>query len=128
MYNYRKVMMEDIREWINDENNLTLTDWTRDRYELEEYLNDTLWVEDSITGNGSGSYTSTNVEASLYVLDNVHLLKQAIKEFSVDSETVASKFLEEDWKYFDVTIRCYMLNEAISYVLDEMEKDGLLTI
>ena len=55
----------------------------------------------------------------------VYLLSpcEAISEFGVDSETVAEKFLDADYEYFDVTIRCYLLGQAISEALDEMEDD-----
>lgn len=54
-YNYLEAMTEDIKVYIKNE--ITLSDYS-DRDKLEEYLNDTLWTEDSVTGNGSGSYTS----------------------------------------------------------------------
>ena len=35
-----------------------------------------------------------------------------------------SAFLEENWEYFDVTIRCYLLSQAISAAIDELEEEG----
>lgn len=54
-YNYMNAMAEDIRDYITE--NINREDYTEDRDGLEEYLNDTLWTEDSVTGNASGSYT-----------------------------------------------------------------------
>lgn len=51
------------------------------------------------------------------------MLAEACKEFGVNNETVGEKFLNEDWEYFDVTIRCYLLGWAISEALDEIEDD-----
>lgn len=122
MYDYREAMTEDVKEWIKE--NIDLTEWTEDREGLEQQLNDDLWTADSVTGNGSGSYTFNRVQASLYVLDNMDLLQEAIDEFLTDPATVGDKFISEDWEWFDVTIRCYLLGSIISEVLDEMEENG----
>ena len=122
MYDYREAMTEDVKHWITNEVNLA--DWTEDREGLEQQLNDDLWTADSVTGNGSGSYTFNRVQASLYVLDNMDLLQEAIDEFSTDPATVGYKFISEDWEWFDVTIRCYLLGSIISDVLNEMEENG----
>ena len=122
MYDYREAMTEDVKEWIKE--NVDLTDWTEDREGLEQQLNDDLWIADSVTGNGSGSYTFNRVQASLYVLDNMDLLQEAIEEFATDPATVGDKFISEDWEWFDVTIRCYLLGSIVSDVLNEMEENG----
>lgn len=121
MYDYKEAMTEDVKQWITDE--INLADWTEDREGLEQQLNDDLWTADSVTGNGSGSYTFNRVQASLYVLDNMDLLHKAIDEFATDPATVGDKFISEDWEWFDVTIRCYLLGSVISDVLDEMEEN-----
>lgn len=122
MYDYREAMTEDVKEWI--EENVDLTEWTEDRKGLEQQLNDDLWTADSVTGNGSGSYTFNRAQASLYVLDNMDLLQEAIDEFSTDPATVGYTFISEDWEWFDVSIRCYLLGSVISDVLNEMEENG----
>lgn len=120
MYDYREAMTEDVKQWITDEVKFSRLD----RGGLEQQLNDDLWTADSVTGNGSGSYTFNRVQASLYVLDNMDLLQKAINEFATDPATVGDKFISEDWEWFDVTIRCYLLGSVISDVLDEMEENG----
>lgn len=122
MYDYRAAMKEDIREYLND--NYTteeLTEKMEDRDAFAEELNDDLWVTDSVTGNASGSYTFNRWRAQEYVTDNMDLLREALQEFCTESETIREKFLDEEWEYFDVTIRCYLLYSSISDVLDEME-------
>ena len=118
MYNYLEAMKSDIKDYIKNEIN---TANYSDREELENNLNDILWNEDSVTGNASGSYTFNCADAKEYVTDNIDLLAEACKEFGVTNETVGEKFLNEDWEYFDVTIRCYLLNQAISEALDEID-------
>ncbi len=120
MYNYLEAMKSDIKDYIKNEINTTNY---FDREELENDLNDTLWTEDSVTGNASGSYTFNRAEAAEYVNDNIDLLSEACSEFGIDSATIGKKFLDEDFEYFDVTIRCYLLGQAISEVLDEIESD-----
>lgn len=117
MYDYEEAMKEDVKQWISEE--INLSDWTDDREGLEEKLNDDLFVSDRVTGNASGSYTFNRARASEYVLDNTDLLREVIEEFDIDSATVADKFIHEDWEWFDVNIRCYMLSSVISEVLEE---------
>lgn len=114
-YNYMEAMTEDIKEYI--ENEVTLSDYS-DRDELEEYLNDTLWIEDSVTGNASGSYTFNTYEAEECICHNLELLAEAMEEFGCDANT-----LEKGAEWCDVTIRCYLLGQAIAEVLDDMEEE-----
>lgn len=111
-YNYMKAMTEDIREYIKNE--VTLSNFS-DREELEEYLNDTLWTEDSVTGNASGSYTINTYRAEEYICHNLGLLKKACEEFEC-----TEKALENGAEWCDVTIRCYLLDQAIAEVLDDI--------
>lgn len=117
MYNYLEAMKQDITNYI--ENEININDFS-DRDELEERLNNDLFIDDSVTGNGSGSYTFNRAEAEKYVKYNDDLLKEALLEFGIDAETVAEKFLDGEWEWMDVTIRCYLLGQAIAEVLDEL--------
>lgn len=120
-YNYMNAMTEDIRDYITE--NINREDYTEDRDGLEEYLNDTLWTEDSVTGNASGSYTFNRETAKEYVLDNIDLLKEAYTEFR-EKENIADVICDEDWESADVTIRCYLLGQAIAEALDDLDSDG----
>lgn len=120
MYNYLEEMKNDIKEYIN--NNINLSDYA-DRDELECSLYDELFTEDSVTGNASGSYTFSRAQAQEYVKDNVDLLKDAFEEFGTDAATVGEWFISEYWEKMDVTIRCYLLGQAIGEVLDDMEEE-----
>ena len=117
-YNYMEAMKQDIKAYLEDEFEYRYSEMDHD--ELEQELYDDLWINDSVTGNASGSYTFCRATAKEYVIDNMEICKEAIDEFCVDANTVADKFLSEDWEYFDVTIRCYLLGSAIAEVLDEM--------
>lgn len=119
-YNYREEIKNDILEYIRNEIDFSEFDSLE---ELEEKLNDELWTVDSVTGNASGSYTFNRWTAKEYVTDNMDDCKDALKEFCTSSETVAEKFPDEDWEYFDVTIRCYLLGECIAAAMEEIETE-----
>lgn len=114
-YNYLESVKEDVKEYIKNE--IELSDCT-DRDELEEYLDDTLWDQDSVTGNASGSYTFNTWQAEENICHNLDLLAEAMEEFCCE-ENPAEKGAE----WCDVTIRCYLLNQAILEVLDDMEEE-----
>lgn len=119
-YNYLEAMVDDIKDYIDE--NINLEEY-EDRQELEEKLNDDLWVEDSVTGNGSGSYTFDRHQSYENVQgdpDAMDYIRDLVSEFGVDAETVAEKFLDEDYEYWDVSIRCYLLGQAIGEALDQL--------
>ena len=113
MYDYRKAVKEDVLQYIKDEINLEEFD-TLD--ELEEKLNEDLWIEDSVTGNASGNHSVREAEEN--IAHNWELLEEALEEFGSDANPI-SKGAE----WCDVTIRCYLLGECIAAALEEIEDD-----
>lgn len=114
-YNYLENIKADVKEYIDNE--INLKDFS-DREELEEKLNDTLWTEDSVTGNASGSYYCNSWKAEEALAHNWDLLAEAMKEFCCEVD-----LLEKGAEWADVTIRCYLLGQAIGEVLAEMEEE-----
>lgn len=125
-YNYLEEVKKDVMRYI--EENVNLEEYAGERDRLEEELNDSLWIEDSVTGNGSGSYTFNNSRAKEYVLADMDTVTEALREFCTEAKTIAEKFLSEDWEYFDVTARCYVLGSAIYEVLEELENEGAFEV
>ena len=119
-YDYLEAIKYDIKNYI--ELDVNLGDY-EDRDELETALNDDLWVNDSVTGNASGSYTFNTVYAKKYVLENIELAVEAYEEFCDD---IGRDLKEGNWEKMDVTIRCYLLGQALNEVLDELEETGEL--
>lgn len=122
-YNYLEAVTADAKQAILE--NLNNWDFT-DRDELEEKANDDLWCDDSVTGNGSGTYTFNREAAKEYVTrsdDGLNTLRDAVCEFDCEHGAFTA-FLKNDWEYLDVTIRCYLLGQAISAALDELEEEG----
>ena len=114
-YDYNEAIREDIREYIKSE--VDLEEWRGNRDGLEEKLNEDLWTVDSVTGNGSGSYTFNTYEAEENICHNLDLLEEACEEFGGSMDVV-----KDGAEACDVTIRCYLLGGAISDVLDELEE------
>lgn len=114
-YNYLQAVTDDVREYI--ENEVNLSEWKGNLAGLSEHLNDVLWIEDSVTGNASGSYTFNTYQAEEYIAHNLDLLAEALSEFGCNVDV-----LEKGAEWCDVTIRCYLLGQAISEALEEYEE------
>lgn len=114
-YDYREAVKEDVLDYIKDE--IDFTDFETIE-ELDEKLNEELFVCDSVTGNASGSYTFNAYEAEENLTHNWDLLEEALDEFGSDENPI-SKGAE----WCDVTIRCYLLGSAISEALEELEDE-----
>lgn len=112
-YNYFEAVCDDVREYINNEKIVVNDD---NREEIEQQLNDDLWTNDSVTGNGSGSYTFRTWQAEENICHNLDLLGEALSEFGFTIDYLQEKGAEA----CDVTIRCYLLSQAIAEVLNEM--------
>ncbi len=115
-YDYLSEETNDILAYIHDELNLEEFDTIE---ELEEYLNENLWTVDGVTGNASGSYTFSTWQAEEYIAHNMDLLEEACEEFGRDMGEAVKNGAE----YCDVTIRCYLLSQAIGNALDEIEDE-----
>ena len=115
-YDYRQAVRDDILDYIK-EHDIQVTD--KNREEVQGFLYDTLFVEDSVTGNASGSYTFNTWKAEEYLCHNLDLLAEAIDELGADAGTY--KDCIESAETADVIIRCYLLTECLSSVLDELE-------
>ena len=111
-YDYREAVKDDVLEYIKYEIDYKDFD-TLD--ELEQHLNDELWTVDSVTGNASGSYTFSTWEAEENICHNLDLLAEAIDEFGGDCD-----ILYKGAEAADVTIRCYVLGQAIAEALEEI--------
>lgn len=116
MYNYLEAVTADVVEYIKNEINLADYD---SREELEEALNDELWTADGVTGNASGSYYCNTWKAEEALAHNWDLLAEALTEFGQDGTDV----LKQGAEAMDVTIRCYLLGQAIAEALEELEEE-----
>ena len=115
-YNYREHVLDDVRDYIS--NNYTreeLKELADDLDELGEKLHDEMWTDDSVTGNGSGSYTCNTWQAEENLCHNLDLIQEVDREFGGLDIT--------NPEGCDVSIRCYLLDECINEVLNKDYSD-----
>ena len=121
MYDYKKEMREDIINSLSDYFTLAeLVDALEDSDSLKEKLNDDLWIDDGVTGNASGSYFFNSYKSKEAVTDNMDICGDMIREFCDDAVTIGNHFLNEDWEWFDVSIRCYILYSVVDELVDDL--------
>lgn len=133
-YDYRAAVAEDVRQYIEDENGLTgyienheksaalLEKSDRARAELAAALYNSMFISDAVTGNASGSYWCSTYKANCALLNNWDLLADALAEFGgVDEETLKRYLYSPETA--DVTIRCYLLPQAIEDYLAELDEE-----
>ena len=116
-YDYMAAVTEDIRTYLQ-ENNIVIT--SENKEEMFEELSERLWVEDSVTGNASGSYTFSTWKAEEYLCHNLDLLAEACEAFGSNID-----ILKDGAEACDVTIRCYLLSECLNNVLDDVEVEAI---
>ena len=116
-YNYLEAVTNDAKAAILE--NMDMWEW-HNREELEENANDWLWAADEVTGNASGSYTFSTWQAEENLCHNMDELEDACDEFGQD----IGEAVKHGAEYCDVTIRCYLLGQAISGAIDELEEEG----
>lgn len=115
-YDYLEAMKNDIREYIED--NYTseeLAEALEDMAEFETALCDDLWIVDSVTGNASGSYFCNHWRTEEAICHNLDLLGEAMRELCCDVDA-----LSNGAEWCDVTIRCYLLEQAVAAVLKDL--------
>lgn len=116
-YDYLANVIADVKEVVTSDYDYK-KELKEDRKAFERRLNDDLWTNDHVTGNGSGSYTFNAWKAEEYLCHNTDLLGEALADFGCDAS-----FFGKGPEVLDVTIRCYLLGQAISTVLDELESE-----
>lgn len=104
-YDYREAVRLDILDWLENNQKGKISE------EREDELNDILWTDDSVTGNGSGSYTFSTWRAEENLCHNSELLAEAYAEFGGE--------MHKDAESQDVTIRCYLLGQLVHECVEE---------
>lgn len=121
MYDYKDAMREDIINHFAWEYSVAeLLEQLDDPERFKEQLTDDLWIDDSITGNASGSYFCNSWKSLEAVTGNMDLLGYMVCEWDIDAKTIGEKFIDGDWEWFDVSIRCYLLGEVVAELVDDL--------
>lgn len=125
-YDYLDAVTYDVIDAIknnadyNDDYRYIYNSTSDGREVLAERLQDDLWTDDTVTGNASGSYTFSTYIAEENLCHNYDLLEQACDEFGQDFGDAVRAGAES----CDVTIRCYLLPQAIEEALNQLEQNG----
>ena len=115
-YDYREAVKADIKEWL--EENRSMDELKDDllatyNHSLMSALYDDMYIEDSITGNASGSYTFDRWQAEENLCHNLDLLSEACSMYGITPDLRSPEAC-------DVTIRRYLLNVCLYEVLEEI--------
>ena len=117
-YNYNEAIKADVKEYIQEHYTTEeITEGLAEREEFDEKLYNEMWTADSVTGNGSGSYTFNTWQAEENLCHNMDLLADALADFGCGLD-----YIEKGAEACDVTIRCYLLGSALAEILDEFEE------
>ena len=124
-YDYRKVMTDNIKDWITMNNMIEYAHkegWSRDFF--SGWLDEELWDHDAITGNGTYGFAPEDL-CEEYVSTNLKLYFEAAREFD-DFPTGDTPWVNNNpAKHMDTTIRCYLLYECIDKALEELNYENL---
>lgn len=124
MYSYKESVKKDIREWMDNNRDLWVSENDEDR--AYEIISDAIWMADSVTGNASGSYTFNRWQARQYFFEDKttdDYIEQMINDGFITSESIGSSIALSNWEEIDVCIRCWLCSECLYDILDGIYKD-----
>lgn len=117
-YDYYKNVREDIKQRLNEWLDFNRINDYSDIDEVISAVYDDFFNSDSITGNGSGSYTFNSWAAEENLCHNMDLLKEALNEFGSELNDYI-----DSAEACDVTIRCYVLGQLVRDVVTEFVEE-----
>ena len=120
MYNYREAVKEDVKNWMDENHEPGASRELEFDYDT---VFEACWVADEVTGNGSGSYTFSRLEARRNFFEDDEsedYIREMVNEGFSTLEEVGSRMASGDWEWLDVSIRCYLLGESVREAIDEI--------
>ena len=117
-YDYYKSVKEDIKQRLNDWFDFKNIEDYSDIDEVINAVHDDFFNDDSITGNGSGSYTFSSWKAEENLCHNMDLLKEALDELGGELNDYI-----DSAEACDITIRCYVLGQLVGEVVKEFVEE-----
>lgn len=115
-YDYEKEIEEDIECYLDEQG------YNDSDYPDIETLHDELWIDDSVTGNGSGSYYCSTWKAERCLAHNWNMLLDMVEDTGAD----LGELVLGGPEVADVYIRCWLLRPAIERVYSDRgwDEDG----
>lgn len=117
-YDYYKNVREDIKQRLNEWLDFNKINGYSDIDEVINAVYDDFFNSDSVTGNGSGSYTFNSWAAEENLCHNMDLLKEALDELGGELNDYI-----DSAEACDVTIRCYVLGQLVGEVVKEFVEE-----
>ena len=117
-YDYYKNVREDVKQRLNEWLDFNKINSYSDIDEVINAVYDDFFNSDSVTGNGSGSYTFNSWAAEENLCHNMDLLKEALDELGGDLNDYI-----DSAEACDVTIRCYVLDQLVGEVVKEFVEE-----
>ena len=120
-YDYKESVKQAVKDWIIDELNSGLS--SKEDIDFE-YVYEACYVQDSVTGNASGSYTFSRYEARNNFFEDENseeYLDEMISDGIITREELGRHMAESDWEWIDVCIRCNLLFWAVDAAIKEMD-------
>lgn len=117
----RKDYIEELKKGLEDlieEEGIDLCG--EDADDEAERLREDAWIDDHVTGNGSGSYTFSRERARENLKGNEDLVGEMADAFGIGCEEIGRRFMAGDWESLDVMVRCYLLDEAIESLREDL--------
>lgn len=114
-YDYKQHVKDDVRDYLERYSDLIVA--LDDHDSVHRYFLDRMWNVNDVTGNARGSYTDSQWEAEENLCHNWDLLAEACKAKWMDNNNV----ILEGAEYCDVLIRCHLLSDCLTEVLNEIE-------
>ena len=121
MYDYREVVKSDVLNWMDENHEPGASRELEFDYDT---VYEGCWVDDSVTGNASGSYTFSRWTArDNFFNDGASddYISSMIEEGFISAKEVGECIAESNWEKLDVCIRCWLLGEVVQEVIDEMD-------
>lgn len=118
-YDYREAIVNDIKQCMLDEGEELYPALDESRQDYFDRMDDYLWGEDRVTGNGPNFY-DTEEECYKYLCGNLSLYFDAAYEFDSFPHPGSPWIYKNPAQYMDCTIRCYLLYECLDRVIDEI--------
>lgn len=107
-YDYYEAVKNDIIDYLDEH-----FDGHHITEDMRVKISDDLWVNDSVTGNASGSYTFSTWKAEEYLCHNTELLCEALSYLGDDGNT-----LKKGAEVCDVIIRLYLVGQLLDECIE----------
>lgn len=121
---YETMVANDIREWL--EENEEWMEWGDTLETLPATLEERLWDEDLVTGNGGAGRFIWAMDARECCLDHWGEVLAALRDMDITPEEIGREILDDNWAWFDTMARLNALWPACRSIASELYAEGLV--